>query len=305
MEFPIEHRYHKYSYYLKNKFGEKVYKVPVDAGFTCPTRDGSKGTEGCIYCNNTSFSPTDIKQKNVDQQIQAGIKRLRQRNVNKYLIYFQSYTNTYAPADSLERLYTAALDYEGVVGLCIGTRPDCISNDVLALLADLNKDTYVSLEIGIESIYDKTLKWVKRGHDYQTTKDSIAKIKTKNIHVSGHYILGFPTENGTEMLASAEELNRLGIDAVKLHHLHIVKNTRLAEMFKNKTFKLFSEQEWINLITEYLERLKGKIVIQRLMGDARGDTLLAPEWEMNKFQILSAIREQLAQKDSYQGAKVE
>ncbi|MCF7886108.1 MAG: TIGR01212 family radical SAM protein [Candidatus Marinimicrobia bacterium] len=303
MNFPLEHRYYKYSYYLKNKFGEKVYKVPVNAGFTCPTRDGHLGTGGCIYCNNASFSPTDRDIKSIDEQIEAGIQRLQKRNIYKYLIYFQSYTNTYAPCQKLEKLYRKALDYKGVVGLCIGTRPDCVGKDVLSLLNNINQDTYISLEIGIESVYNKTLEWVRRGHDFQTTQAAIARIKEKNIHVSGHYILGFPTETKKEMLASAEKINRLQIDAIKLHHLHIVKNTKLAKIYKKSPFELFSAPEWINLIVEYLERLDAGIVIQRLMGDARGDTLIAPQWDMNKFQILSAIKDKLAARDSHQGGK--
>lgn len=305
MEFPIQDRYYKYSHYLKNKFGEKVYKVSVDAGFTCPTRDGTISTGGCIYCNNTSFSSSDRQIDSLDEQITKGIQRLKKRNVNKYLVYFQSYTNTYAPVKRLESLYKKALQYQGVVGICIGTRPDCIDNRTLALLQDINQDKYVSLEIGIESVYDKTLEWVNRGHDFQTTRKTIQAIKKKDIHVSGHYILGFPTETRQEMMDSADHLNRLEIDAVKLHHLHIVKNTKLAEIYKQEPFELFTDQEWIDFVVEYLERLRGDIVIQRLIGDAQGDTLTAPRWEMNKFQVLAAIKERLKQRDSYQGARFE
>lgn len=305
MEFPLEHRYYRYSYYLKKKFGEKVYKVSVDAGFTCPTRDGTLGTTGCIYCNNASFSPADRKVENIDTQIEEGINRLKKRGINKFLVYFQSYTNTYAPPEKLEKIYSTALEYEGVAGICIGTRPDCIDAEILNLLDEFNKKTYVSLEIGIESVYNKTLQWAKRGHDYATTKKVIGKIKQKDIHVSGHYILGIPTESREEMLASAAEINKLDIDAIKLHHLHIVKNTELANIYQKSPFKLFTAEKWVDFVVEYLEHLNSDIVIQRLMGDARGDTLLAPQWQMNKLEILNAIKKKLAEKDSYQGAKTE
>lgn len=304
MTCPFKNRYNKYSDYLKDKFGEKVYKVSVDAGFTCPTRNGTISTGGCIYCNNSSFSPGNRSAADIDQQIENGIHRLKKRNINKYLVYFQSYTNTYAPIENLEKIYKKALQYDGVVGVSIGTRPDCIDEKVLALLDEINADTYVSVEIGIESIYDKTLQWANRGHDYQITKNTIAKLKTRDLHVCGHYILGFPTESRAEMLASTAELNRLGIDALKLHHLHIVKNTKLAKIYKNKRFRLFSEEEWINFVVEYLQHLKSEIVIQRLMGDAQGDTLIAPKWEMNKFQILSSIKNKLIEQDAYQGSKL-
>jgi hypothetical protein len=305
MEFPLEHRYYRYSYYLKKKFGEKVYKVSVDAGFTCPTRDGTLGTTGCIYCNNASFSPADRKVETIDTQIEQGINHLKKRGINKFLVYFQSYTNTYAPPAKLRKIYSTALEYEGVVGICIGTRPDCIDGEVLNLLDAFNKKTYVSLEIGIESVYDKTLQWAKRGHDFTTARRVIKKIKQKDIHVSGHYILGFPTESREEMLASAAEINKLNIDAIKLHHLHIVKNTELANIYKKSPFKLFTAEEWIDFVVEYLEHLKSDIVIQRLMGDARGETLIAPQWQMNKLEILNAIKKKLAGEDSYQGAKTE
>ncbi len=219
------------------------------------------------------------------------------------MAYFQSYTNTYAPIKKLEQLYKDALDFPEIVGLCIGTRPDCLNNDVLNLLSEINKDTYVSLEIGIESVYDKTLKWVNRGHDFKTTISAIERSANKGIHTSGHYILGFPTETIEEMLDSASILNSLPIDALKIHHLHIVKNTKLAKEFESKQFHLFTETEWVSFICDYLEILRSDIVIQRLVGDAQGDTLIAPHWKTQKTIILESILKEFFKRNTYQGIR--
>ena len=304
MKFPVEERYYKFSRFLKNKFGEKVYKISLDAGFTCPTRDGTLGEKGCLYCNNSSFSEPEKSSKSVNNQVQEGIERLKQRNINKYLAYFQNYTGTYAPIDKLERVYKEALNHPGIVGINIGTRPDCIDKNVLKLLQDINQDYYVTLEIGIESVYDKTLKWCNRGHNFQTTQKAIRKAKTSGLDVVGHYILGFPTENRQEMNESADILTQLPLDGLKLHHLHIVKNTSLAQRYRQDPFDLFTAQEWIDFIANYLEHLRSDIVIHRLKGDARQDTLIAPEWNKNKFQIIEGIQNILAKRDSWQGKKV-
>ncbi len=304
MQFPFEDRYHRYNRYLKDTFGEKVYRISLDAGFTCPTRDGTLGTDGCLYCNNASFAPQkrDTPPPSIETQLQLAMPHLREkRKVKKVLAYFQAYTNTYAGVEHLRELYNKALQFPGVVGICIGTRPDCVGQTVLNLLQELNRDHYVSVELGIESVYDKTLQWVNRGHDFQQTRRAIQQCHQVGLHVSGHYILGFPTESRSEMIAAPHLLNALPLDAIKIHHLHIVKNTPLASLYHQSPFDLFSTREWITLVCDFLERLRGDIVIQRLVGDARGDTLIAPRWKLSKMQIINAIIAELAQRHSYQG----
>jgi radical SAM protein (TIGR01212 family) len=301
--FPIEKRFYRYSTYLKQTFGERVYRIALDAGFTCPTRDGTLGTDGCLYCNNASFTAESRESlKPVREQLSAGIQRARKyRKANKFLAYFQAYTNTYAPLAQLEKLYRSVLDTPDVVGILIGTRPDCVDNQILSLLSDINQQTYISIEYGIESVYDKTLKWAKRGHDFTTTQKSIAATKDFGIHVGGHIIFGFPTESRMEILESAAILNRLDLDALKIHHLQVVKGSQLAQLYQANPFSLYDKSDWINLACDFLERLDPKIVIQRLVSDARAGTLIAPIWTCSKIDMLENIRRELTRRETYQG----
>ena len=309
LPFPIDHRYYRYSHYIRKKFGQKVFRIGLDCGFTCPVRDGTIATSGCRYCNNASFSAGgNNKILSVRTQIQNRLVQTENKNKyksGKFLAYFQSFTNTYAPVDKLEKLYREALDFPEIVGLCIGTRPDCLPADVLELLAEIAKDHYVSLELGIESVYDKTLEWVSRGHDFDTTRSGIEKAASKEINVSGHYIFGFPTESRQEMLQSTDLLNQLPIKGLKIHHLHIVKNTDLATFYRSDPFHLFTEEEWVLFTADFLEALRPDIVIERLVGDAAGETLMAPLWQSPKTQILDRIRQELEGRNSYQGGNVE
>ncbi len=305
LPFPVEDRYNRFSRYLREKFGERVYRIPLDAGFSCPTRDGSISTAGCLYCNNASFV-ADRSQGllPVRDQLIKGIERAKKhRKAKKYLAYFQSYTNTYSPVSKLEKLYRSVLDVPDMLGILIGTRPDCIDNDILRLLKDLNQETYVSIEFGIESVYDKTLQWAHRGHTFATTSKAIENSKNAGLHVAGHIIFGFPAETSAEILNSAATLNQLGLDALKIHHLHIVKNTALASLYQKTPFHLFNEHEWIELVSDFLERLSPNIVIQRLVGDALPGTLIAPLWTLSKAEMLSQIQQELRRRNSYQGQK--
>ena len=307
LPFPLEDRYYRFSYYLRKKFGEKVHRISLDAGFTCPTRDGKLGRGGCLYCDNASFSRIGSEKLiPVRDQLITGIERIKQhRKARKYLAYFQSYTNTYAPVYDLEKLYQSVLDIPDVVGILIGTRPDCVNDNILQLLKDLNRDIYVSIEFGIESVYNKTLKWARRMHDFAATERAIEQSKNLGLHVAGHIIFGFPTESREEILASAGTLNRLKLDALKIHHLHIVKNSALADLYQKSPFPLFMENEWIKLVSDFLERLSSEIVIQRLVSDAMPGTLIAPRWTLSKMEILSRIEKILRQRDSYQGKLIQ
>ena len=279
LPFPIENRYYRYSTYLRQTFGEKVYRISLDAGFTCPTRDGCLGTGGCLYCNNASFAADRSENlKPVRDQLVEGIERVKKhRKTKNFLAYFQAYTNTYGSVRKLETLYRSVLDIPDIVGILIGTRPDCINDDILTLLQDLNQHTYVSIEYGIESVYDKTLLWARRGHNFDRTRQAIEQTKQFGLHVAGHIIFGFPTETRDEILQSAAILNNLELDALKIHHLHVVKKTALADLFAQSPFPLFTEQEWIEIVCDFLERLRSNIVIQRLVGNAKPGTLIAPK----------------------------
>ena len=305
--FPLDERYYCYSRYLRERFQTRVYRITLDAGFTCPTRDGTKGTTGCLYCNNDSFAPKRTEElPSLFDQIQKGIAFTRHfHQADKFLAYFQPFTNTYAPIAKLERLYREALAFSEIVGICIGTRPDCVSEEILQLLEHLNHETYISIEFGIESVYDKTLDWAQRGHDFAQTRWAIQAAKAHGLHVAGHLILGFPTETHAEILATPGVLNNLGIDALKIHHLHVVKNTPLAKFYAENPFSLFTEKEWITLVADFLERLHPEIVIQRLCGDAKPGTLIVPQWNLTKNEILAGIRDELAQRGTYQGFLVE
>jgi radical SAM protein (TIGR01212 family) len=303
LPFPIEDRYYRYSKYLRQTFGGRVYRISLDAGFTCPTRDGRLGTGGCLYCNNASFSADRSRSlKPVKDQLAEGIERAQKfRKAGKFLAYFQAYTNTYGSVKYLEKLYRSVLDVPNVVGILIGTRPDCVDNNILALLKDLRQETYLSIEYGIESVYDKTLLWARRGHNFDRTRQAIEQTKQFGLHVAGHIIFGFPTETRGEILQSAAILNELELDALKIHHLHVVKQTALADLFAQSPFPLFTEQEWIKLVCDFLERLRSDIVIQRLVGGAKPGTLIAPQWKLTKPHILQAIKSELERRRSYQG----
>ena len=307
LPFPVEDRYYRFSRYLRQQFGERVYRISLDAGFTCPTRDGRISTGGCLYCNNSSFAPDRSKSlPSIQTQLHKGIATARKRHkTRKFLAYFQAYTNTYAPVKDLEILYRSALDVPDIVGIIIGTRPDCVDEDILALLNDLRQETYLSVEYGIESVYDKTLEWARRGHDFATSRKTIEKTKNIGIHTGGHIIFGFPTETRDEILNSAAILNHLKLDALKIHHLHIVKGSGLASVYKKTPFPLFAAEEWVQLVCDFLEILDPNIVIQRLVGDARAGTLIAPYWDTPKPRILQAIQKELENRNSYQGFRLQ
>jgi radical SAM protein (TIGR01212 family) len=299
----MDRRYNNYNSYLKEKFGCRVHKVSVDVGFTCPNRDGNVAIGGCIYCNNDSFVPSYAKSRvSLQDQIRTGMEYQKKRfKAEKFIIYFQAYTNTYDKIEKLEKLYREALDNENVVGLAIGTRSDCVDEEKIKLFDDLAKDWFVSIEYGIESIYDKTLEYMNRGHNYKSIIDAIRITKERGIHIGAHIIVGFPTEAKEEMLQMADEVSRLNIDFLKVHNLHIVKNTPLARMYAKDPFHLFNYQEYLDFITCFLERLAPNIVIERLFTDTPQDLLIAPRWNKTHTEILRGIDMELERRDTYQG----
>jgi radical SAM protein (TIGR01212 family) len=302
MDFP-EGRYNSYGRFLKEKFGQRVHKVPVHAGFTCPNRDGTVAVGGCTYCNIDSFTPRAARARvPIKEQVQAGIDYLKKRlGVNAFIVYFQPYSNTYAPLQQLERLYEEALEHPEVVGLSVGTRPDCIDNAKLAYFEQLSRDYFVTLEYGIESVHDETLRLVNRGHDYACTVQAIKSTASRGLYVCGHVILGFPNETRDQMLNIADEVSQLPLNFLKIHNLHIVRHTEMAKEYSKKPFHLFSFEEWVDMVCRFLERLSPQIIVERLYGDAPKDILLAPQWGKSGGEIIHAIQQELERRNTYQG----
>jgi len=276
----------------------------VDGGFTCPNRDGKVGWGGCIYCSNESFRPVTARvTKSIEQQLQDGISFLRNRyQAEKFIVYWQNFTNTYAPVDELHTMFLRALQADPrIVGMAVGTRADCVEDDTLEMMRLLADHYYVCLEYGLESIHDSTLRLVNRGHDLACFVDAVGRTKQLDLPISAHVILGFPNESKEERMAYAPFLNQLDLDFVKIHHLHIVAGTALAKQYANQPFPLYSLDEWVQAICDFLELLSPDIVVQRLFGWAPDRRLIAPRWHQSKAAVRLAISTELEKRDSWQG----
>jgi hypothetical protein len=298
-------RYNSFSDELKRAFGCKVQRISVDAGFTCPNRDGTLDGEGCIFCGGSGSGAYSIRPElSVAAQIEDGKEIMRRKyRAQRFIAYFQAYSNTYAPVERLRSLFDEALSVPGVVGIIVATRPDCLPDDALDYLARLGEQTYLWLEIGLQSIHDKSLAFINRRHDYACFVDAQQRTKARRIRVCAHIILGLPGESREEMLAMADALNRLGVDGVKLHLLHVMKGTRLAEMYGQGEVVLLDRDGYAGLVCDFLERLDPAILIHRLTGDGGRDNLVAPLWSLNKFEVLNLIDAELERRDSQQGLR--
>lgn len=298
-----EKRYNSFNRILKKTFHARVHKVSLRLDFTCPNRDGTVAVGGCIYCNNAGHTPRGYRPgMSVAEQLEQGAEAVRRRHgAEKFIAYFQSYTNTYGPVAKLEKLYREALDFPGVVGLAIATRPDCVPDGILELLADLSRQTYLWLELGLESMHEKTLRWINRGHGLSEFLDAVERSKRRDLRVCVHLILGFPTETAQEMLETPFLLNRLGIDGVKLHNLHVIKNTALEKIHRSGGCTLLAREAYVALVADFLELLSPEIAIQRLTGETYRELTVAPDWSVNKIAVLNAIQKELETRDSWQG----
>ena len=301
--FTSERRYYAFSRFLRARFGCKVYRVTIDAGFTCPNVDGTVTVGGCVFCDNRSFSPNRrLPRTTIREQVKRGIAILQERyGANHFLAYFQAATNTYAPVDKLRRLYDEALDHPQIVGLAIGTRPDCLPDPVLALLERYARARYVCLEIGLQSMHDRSLDWMNRGHHFDAFLDAVQRCQGRGLDLCAHVILGLPGETRDDMLATADALAALPIDAVKIHNLHVVKDTPLEKMHAAGEARMLERDEYVGLVCDFLERLPPRMVIHRLNGDAPPDYLVAPLWCLDKPGLLQAIHDELARRSSWQG----
>lgn len=311
MKYPWGHsrRFNAYSNYILKEFGERVQKLSIDAGFTCPNHDGTVGTGGCTYCNNNAFNPSYCTpSKSISQQIIEGIEfhQKRYRRANKYLAYFQPFSNTYAPLDKLRNIYNEAIKFPEVIGLVIGTRPDCIDDKKLEFFSELSKKYYVIIEYGIESCYDKTLERVNRGHSFEQSVKAITKTAQKGIKTGAHIIFGLPGETKQEMLDEADILSELPLNNIKFHQLQIIKDTEMAKEYREKpeNFNLFSLNEYIDFIITFLERLTPDIVIERFAGEVPPRFLSGPNWGLiRNDQILNLIKKKLYEKNTWQGRR--
>lgn len=299
------HGKHYYSLdsFLKNTFGEKIYKVSLDGGFTCPNRDGTLGDRGCIFCSEGGSGDFASSAKlSIKDQISAGIDLVSHKNSSdKYIAYFQAYTNTYGPIDKMRRLFYDAITDDRIVGLDIGTRPDCLPDEVLALLSELNQIKPVFVELGLQTIHEESAKRIRRGYALPVFEDAVSKLSDLGILTVVHLILGLPGESKEMMLSSVTYLNSLPIHGVKLSLLHILKNTDLATLYESKPFYIFSFEEYIDMILISIRHLRKDIVIHRFTGDGPRDLVIAPRWSLHKRKILNEIAHQLKEQDLWQG----
>ena len=307
--FPWNHdrRFNSYAQYFKRHFGERVQKLSVDAGFTCPNRDGTVARGGCTYCNNESFNPSYCNpDKPVGQQLTEGIEfhGNRYRRAEKYLAYFQAYSNTYKPLEELKKIYNQALEIPGIIGLVIGTRSDTIDEEKLAYFAELSKSKYVIIEYGIESCYNESLIRMNRGHDFENVKTAIQLTHDYGIKVGAHMIFGLPGETREMMLAQAEILSKLPLDAIKFHQLQIITGTAMAVDYKRNPgdYQFFDLDEYIDFIVKFVERLNPNFVIERFAGEVPPRFIAGPTWgDIRNDQILNLIEKKLEEQNTWQG----
>lgn len=298
-------RYNDYSGYIRTIFPAKTQKLSIDAGFTCPNRDGTKGRAGCTYCNNQSFKPDYCQpRKSVAQQIREGMDFFsKRRKADSYLAYFQAYSNTYASIETLEKLYTEALNVPGIEGIVIATRPDCVDDEKIMLLQHLARKHYVSVEYGIESCNNSTLKKINRQHTFEEAVQAIHLTSNRGIHIGAHIILGLPGENRDIILSHADKISNLPIQTLKLHQLQIVKQTVMAKQFATNPdmFHFYSVEDYVDLVIGFLERLNPEIVIERFISQSPQNILIHPVWGLKNFEIVHTIEKKLEKLNTFQG----
>ncbi|HJG89671.1 TIGR01212 family radical SAM protein [Barnesiella viscericola] len=298
-------RYRDFADFLNEHFDGKVQKISLHAGFTCPNRDGSIGVGGCTYCNNQTFSPDYCHTgKSITRQLDEGVAFFaRKYPTMRYLAYFQAYTNTYGELEALKRKYEEALAHPGVVGLIIGTRPDCMPADLLDYLADLSRRTFVLVEYGVESTSDETLRRINRGHDFATSVDAIRRTSAAGVLVGAHMILGLPGESREMMLKHARSLSQLPLDTLKLHQLQLIRHTRMAREYEMspQDFHLYGVDEYIDLAIDFAERLSPSIAIERFVSQSPAELLIAPNWGLKNHEFTARLLRRMRERDAWQG----
>lgn len=298
-------RYNSYPQYIKDTFGKRIQKLSIHAGFTCPNRDGTQGHGGCTYCNNQSFNPEYCHtEPNIRTQIDQGLAFFNKKYPDQqYLAYFQAYTNTYDELSKLKEKYEQALEHPRIIGLVIGTRPDCISVELLQYLSELQKDYYIAIEYGVESTKDESLVRINRGHNYARSVEAILQTKAQGIPCGAHLILGLPGENKKDIIQHAHEINKLPIDFIKLHQLQLIKGTAMAsEYLKSpEQFELHSAASYIDLVIAFIEQLSPQIIIERFISQSPKELLIAPHWGLKNFEFVNLLENILKQRDTWQG----
>lgn len=295
--------YHSFDYMLKERFGEKIYKVALDAGMTCPNRDGTLGSRGCIFCSaGGSGDFAGSRQDSITQQIKKQAASIRKkRGVAKFIAYFQAYTNTYAPVDYLRKIYTEAISHPDIAAISIGTRPDCLDADILQLLDELNQQKLVWVELGLQTIHEATAQYIRRGYPLSCFEQAVSELRKRNLDVIVHTILGLPGESKNDILSTMEYLNHQDIQGIKLQLLHVLKGTDLAEDYLAGKFQVYTMEEYLELVIDCLEQLKPEIVIHRLTGDGPKDLLIAPLWSSAKRTVLNTLHRECKLHHSFQG----
>lgn len=295
--------YHSFDYMLKERFGEKIYKVALDAGMTCPNRDGTLGSRGCIFCSaGGSGDFAGSRQDSITQQIEKQAASIRQkRGVAKFIAYFQAYTNTYAPVDYLRKIYTEAISHPDIVAISIGTRPDCLGEDILQFLDELNQKKPVWVELGLQTIHETTARYIRRGYPLSCFEQAVSELRKRNLDVIVHTILGLPGESKNDILSTIEYLNHGDIQGIKLQLLHVLKGTDLAEDYLAGKFQVYSMEEYLELVIDCLEHLNPEIVIHRLTGDGPKDLLIAPLWSSAKRTVLNTLHRECKLRHAFQG----
>ena len=299
-------RYYSYNHALKQRFRSRVQKISLDAGFTCPNVDGTVAKGGCTFCDNRSFSPSRrLPRANIYGQIEQSIVRMRNRykTCQHFLAYFQPATNTYAPVERLRTLYDSALSHPQIVGLAIGTRSDFVGDQVLDFLEELRSRTYLSVEYGMQTMHNRSLDWMNRGHHHDSFLDAVERSRNRGFEICAHVMLGLPGESHADMLATAHELARVNIDAVKIHNLYCVKNTPLADQVASGEVRLMERDDYIQTVVDFLEILPPTMIVERISGEAPPDYFIGPTWCLDKPAVKRAVEAEFARRDSWQGKR--
>jgi len=297
-------RYHTLNYFLRNKFGCKIFKISLDAGFTCPNRDGKISTEGCIFCGPRGSGDFAGTASGLAEQFHEVRNMMNKKwKTGKYIAYFQAFTNTYADVETLRKKYYSILGMEDVVGIAIATRPDCLPEDVLELLEEINNKTYMWIELGLQTVHERTAKIINRGYGLDAYIASVSELKKRNIEIVTHGILGLPGEDKGEMLQTVDFIANTGTQGIKLHLLHLLKGTKLEEMYRHGEFQLMSMEDYVGTVVDCIERIPGDMIIHRITGDGPRDTMIGPMWSLKKFEVINAIDHLMMDRDTWQGKK--
>lgn len=298
--------YNDYGHWIRGIFPFRVQKIAIDAGFSCPNRDGTKGLGGCIFCDNRTFNPSYcIREKSITEQMEDGKSFFARKYPDmKYLAYFQAYSNTYAPLNVLKARYEEALRVKDVVGIVIGTRPDCINKEILDYLEELNKQIFVMVEYGIESTNDDTLRRINRGHDFETSRRAVEMTSERGIKTGGHIILGLPGETDYEIIKQAPVISGLPLTTLKIHQMQVIRGTKLEKEYHNNTIKTYSAQDYIELIARYIQYLREDLVLERFVSQSPASLLVAPQWGLKNHEFTNLLNNYLKKHDIRQGQKV-